>query len=323
MLRNILDTTPCEECVVFNHKEEIAHLIDYDIMRDYPHISFKIEDNMFDLVQDTVVVHGLGVPSNAVHINHPFYFLYHTMSYGLDSNCNIGEEDTMYCFLNNRVRPFRKLLWDRMSEDNMLNEYSAYSELGVDSPDMVMSRTEWIKQNHAISNFPPLFYHKVAADVFVETEVNRIRYTEKTWKPLFHGKICLGFGGKHFYRTLKSLGFKLHEDYIDYSFDEISDLNERFEAYYTQVKRLPEFNIDELVKRTAAEREENRKNCFRLILDAEVPDEQRYDGIPTAQDHEMFYSLCKTQAWEMTHLGKILSEEERINTREETWYGES
>ena len=43
MLRNRLEITPCEECVIFNHKEEIAHLIDYDIMRDYPHINFKIE----------------------------------------------------------------------------------------------------------------------------------------------------------------------------------------------------------------------------------------------------------------------------------------
>ena len=54
MLRNILDITPCEECIVFNHKEEIAHLIDYDIMRDYPDVSFRIEDNMFDSVQDSV-----------------------------------------------------------------------------------------------------------------------------------------------------------------------------------------------------------------------------------------------------------------------------
>ena len=65
MLRNRLEITPCEECVIFNHKEEIAHLIDYDIMRDYPHINFKIEDNMFDLVQDTVVVHGINVPSKS------------------------------------------------------------------------------------------------------------------------------------------------------------------------------------------------------------------------------------------------------------------
>ena len=137
---NILDITPCEECIVFNHKEEIAHLIDYDIMRDYPDVSFRIEDNMFDSVQDSVSVWSRNLPSNAVHINHPFYFLYHTMSLGLDHDCDRGTEIEMFCFVNNVARPFRKLLWDRLSEDNLLNDYCSFLSLGVYS-DLNLDRT--------------------------------------------------------------------------------------------------------------------------------------------------------------------------------------
>ena len=313
MLRHILEITPCDECVVYNLREEIAHLIDYDIVRDYPDVSFRIEDNMLDSVQDAVGVWSRNLPSNAVHINQPFYFLYPTMSLGLDHDCDRGTEKEMFCFVNNRVRPFRKLLWDRLSEDNLLNDYCSFLELGVYS-DQNLDRTGWIQHGHEVSNTPPDFYHRVAVDLFVETETDRIRYTEKTWKPLFHRKICFGFGGQHFYRRLKSFGFKLHEDYIDYSFDEISDPKERFDAYYTQVKQLTEFRIDDLLERTVWEREENRNNCFRLIMDADTP---------SAQEDQMYYNLCKTQAWEMMNLGKILSEEERIQTRDESWYGHS
>jgi len=69
-----------------------------------------------------------------------------------------------------------------------------------------------------------------------------------------------------------------------------------------------------LLECTVWEREENRNNCFRLIMDADTP---------SAQEDQMYYNLCKTQAWEMMNLGKILSEEERIQTRDESWYGHS
>ena len=84
----------------------------------------------------------------------------------------------------------------------------------------------------------------------------------KDMETIIPQKNLFGIWGQYFYRRPKSLGFKLHEDYIDYSFDEISDPNERFDAYYTQVKQLTEFRIDDLIERTVWEREENRNNCF-------------------------------------------------------------
>ena len=71
-----------EECVIYNLKEEIVWRINSDIFRQYPHIHFRIEDNMFrDL--------GHALPDNVVHFKHPFYFLYHTMTHGLEYDANV------------------------------------------------------------------------------------------------------------------------------------------------------------------------------------------------------------------------------------------
>jgi len=293
-----------EECVIYNLKEEIVWRINSDIFRQYPHIHFRIEDNMFrDL--------GHALPDNVVHFKHPFYFLYHTMTHGMEYDANIGIEDTSFCFLNNVPRPYRVKLWDKLTEEHLLNEYCSFLTRRVFT-DTECLRSEWFTKGHHISMNPPQFYDKVGADVFVETETDTLRYTEKTWKPLFHEKICLGFGGAGYYTELSGMGFELHKDFIDYSFDTIADSDERFEAYYEQVKRVISYPLGELLNATESQREHNRRNCLQILLEiATVPD------IPTVEP-EVFFNLCKTQAWEILNLGDTLTEKER----EEQWYSE-
>jgi hypothetical protein len=45
---------------------------------------------------------------------------------------------------------------------------------------------------------------------------------------------------------MKTLGFKLFESIIDYSFDEIDDDTERCKQYMQQVKNLTTYNLNEL-----------------------------------------------------------------------------
>ena len=124
-----------EECVIYNLKEEIVWRINSDIFRQYPHIHFRIEDNMFrDL--------GHALPDNVVHFKHPFYFLYHTMTHGAEYDANIGIEDTSFCFLNNVPRPYRVKLWDKLTEDNLLNEYCSFLTRRVFT-DTECLRSEW------------------------------------------------------------------------------------------------------------------------------------------------------------------------------------
>ena len=108
------------------------------------------------------------------------------------------------------------------------------------------------------------------------------------------------------------MGFELHKDFIDYSFDTIADSDERFEAYYEQVKRVISYPLGELLNATESQREHNRRNCLQILLEiATVP------NIPTVEP-EVFFNLCKTQAWEILNLGDTLTEKER----EEQWYSD-
>ena len=77
--------------------------------------------------------------------------------------------------------------------------------------------------------------------VFVETyctSLNKFSVaTEKTYKCIENKIPFLAFGPKNFYKDFKSRGFKLH-NYIDYSFDSISENDERFRAFLKEVSRL-------------------------------------------------------------------------------------
>lgn len=298
-LRQILDNHDgVEECVIFNLKEEIAWRIDFGVYTEYPHIRFRIEDNMFRDWDH--------LPDNVVHIKHPFYFLYRTMRRGIEYGTRHNEQ-TNFCFLNNLPRPYRNKLWDKLAEDNLINEYCSFLSRRVftKAEGEPIIANKWAVGAFGAESEPPKFYDKVAADVFVETETETLRYTEKTWKPLFHEKICLGFGGEGYYTHLKQLGFELHNDLIDYSFDTIADSDERFEMYYQQVKKVITYPLKELLNKTKKQREANRKNCMRLLLEvATIP------NLPLTEE-ETFFSLCKTESWEILNLGYIQRTKER------------
>ena len=90
-LEQILTHNNIEECVIYNLKEEIVWRINSDIFRQYPHIHFRIEDNMFrDL--------GHALPDNVVHFKHPFYFLYHTMTHGAGIRCQYRHRRYQFLF---------------------------------------------------------------------------------------------------------------------------------------------------------------------------------------------------------------------------------
>lgn len=296
-LRQILENHDgVEECVIYNLKEEIVWRIDSTVYTEYPHIRFRIEDNMFRDWNP--------LPSNVVHIKHPFYFLYRTMRCGIEYGTRHNEQ-TNFCFLNNLSRPYRNKLWDKLTEDNLINEFCSFlsRRVFIEAEGEPIIAKKWMVGAMNVESEPPKFYDKVAADVFVETETETLRYTEKTWKPLFHEKICLGFGGEGYYTHLKQLGFELHNDLIDYSFDTIADTDERFEMYYQQVKKVITYPLKELLNKTKKQREANRKNCMRLLLEAPIP------NLPN--ESEMYYDLCKTESWEILNLGYIQRTKER------------
>jgi hypothetical protein len=95
------------------------------------------------------------------------------------------------------------------------------------------------------------FYNKTFFSIYVETLTrgypNSYRsITEKTWDPLIKGHFILPFGYKGLIDHIRSYGFHL-PDWIDYSYDQIEDHEERFEKFLASAEKLMNYSTIELM----------------------------------------------------------------------------
>ena len=67
--------------------------------------------------------------------------------------------------------------------------------------------------------------------------------TEKTYDPLIKGHFILPFSNCGFVAYLKTLGFKF-PNFIDYSYDQVTDDNSRWQLYQQEVIRLLNLTLD-------------------------------------------------------------------------------
>lgn len=279
--------------VLQNHKETVWHKIDFDALeRKYPHVTWILEDSTY-------------IKQSENHHNLPFYFLHHTIWHGIriadgENITPLASDDRLFgprhfCFMNNVPREYRVRLWERLKSDGLLNEYCSFLRAEKNG------NFDWAKSGYVVSMRPPTFYDSVVADLFVETTPNGpLFFTEKTWKPLFYGKIPLGFGPQYYYKTLRDLGFHFPDILLDYTFDELENTEERFAGFYEQVKRFASLPLP--VKENITEH--NRRRCFELMMETNAPPD-----VPE--------SHLQKKAEEYLELGRILKEEER----ERYWYG--
>jgi hypothetical protein len=94
--------------------------------------------------------------------------------------------------------------------------------------------------------------------------------SEKTATPLILGKPFIVATQKNFHKYLKELGFQLYDEIFDYSFDTITDREERFEALLQNFIRLQKIPLGELSKLqvTIADKiEYNKRRAKEVIYD--------------------------------------------------------
>ena len=113
----------------------------------------------------------------------------------------------------------------------------------VDYPDLNLSQIQnlpYVKKPFV--GFSPVhhaYYQDTFLSIYVETvEIGKtVVVTEKTYCPLITGHFILPFSSQGLIRYLKSLGFAF-PDFIDYSYDCVSDSDQRFNTYCDEITRL-------------------------------------------------------------------------------------
>jgi hypothetical protein len=143
------------------------------------------------------------------------------------------------------------------------------------------------KNYETATNIPWYIYNQTDFSIVAETQYyphpNMI-ITEKTFKPILAKRLFVLFGPAGQLRVMKDQGFQTFDDIIDESYDDITDMDQRFALAFQQVLLLNQLDSAE-IKRQIAERCEHNRN---LLL------EQIQNQITTIQDTVAKY-LPQTQ----------------------------
>lgn len=111
---------------------------------------------------------------------------------------------------------------------------------------------------------PPNVMKKCLINVVSETSLDSRFWTEKTVWPIVYQMPFLIHGPAHINKRLRSYGFKLFDELIDYSFDNIVSPRERTVAIAKELKRLADLdlNYEEVYE---SQRPIAEHNLWRLI----------------------------------------------------------
>lgn len=147
------------------------------------------------------------------------------------------------------LSPSRRALTYRTKLSEFLKPYRPQGYVSaVHDEDLVLESedsgcTWWDMHDTCGGLWVPL-HRKYYADsyfsVYVESNYkfnDILHITEKTYEPLLRGHFILPFSSANFVESLREVGFKFPNE-IDYSYDSIDDVEERFQAMLLEFQRL-------------------------------------------------------------------------------------
>lgn len=202
--------------------------------------------------------------------------------------------------MNGLSHHFRKILVDNLAKYDLVtgNAISWHNIPPNSGPiyewqywcPLTMSLTESKNQKglyrhsrfHSFNQFSvPDEYYDSFLQIVPETTINVAFITEKTAMPLFYKKLFVAVASKHFHMGLVRLGFKLYDEIIDYSFDDVDNTELRINMILKEVKKLildkSKFsNIYEIIKpkleynQQLAIKLSNANSCPTLVMNSEV-----------------------------------------------------
>lgn len=118
----------------------------------------------------------------------------------------------------------------------------------------------------AYNPVPNKFYEDTYFSTYVEsncTQRDLIHLTEKTFEPLIKGHAVLPFTNPGAIKRLQDMGFKM-PTFINYSFDAVESVDDRFAQVQQEFLRLLEVDLDSAYKENQTVFEHNQ-NCINSI----------------------------------------------------------
>jgi hypothetical protein len=116
----------------------------------------------------------------------------------------------------------------------------------------------------------PAEYKQSFVQLVVESCDRHHMASEKTWMPILYKKPFITLAAPNYHRLLQAYGFKLYDEYFDYSFDSDPDINVRAEAVAQNIARMASYPLiaqQKIYKRLLSKIEFNYDLALSLAID--------------------------------------------------------
>jgi len=267
--QNIFMISTAEEDITPNEYDIIKSNKNFDIIEKNIHCvlgsteesvkKHKTEFRLYDILGDKTNFYGW--PTSMILFT---FLAYSGIENHILNKTHTANFTDLYINQTKRGRPHRIELLDKLYKNDLLR-------FGINTyvPPMSIYDIDYEWRNR-ITNIDDgqgeisIAYqnHTSLFEIITETFVDRIRYTEKTWKPILNKKPFLILGGVGINNKLKSFGFQLYDEIFDYEFDNYGHPSQRIDGIIENIQNLKNENYNETFKLV-----ENKVNYnFQILL---------------------------------------------------------
>jgi hypothetical protein len=214
-------------------------------------------------------VKELGINNITVEQWSTYYFKFSTEKLNLLKENKPSVFKYPFICLNNRGHEHRCRVIDYITKYNLLDKgiiswVDPLHEAGTfkyfDGNQILLNDD---MKNEQSSYIIPNEYYESLFDFVTESTSLAVIISEKTIKPLVFKKPFVIIGDKGINRYLESLGFKLYDEIIDYTFDDVDDLDTRAKLYVENMKKVSELtNLDDIYNQLLPKIEHNYNLCL-------------------------------------------------------------
>ena len=213
-----------------------------------------------------------------------------------------------YCRDITGSRQYRQEFLDLVSHNGLLDQCQTQSFDGVDHG----------AGSSAVYNSED--FNNTAISVVLETVFdNRIHLTEKILRPIACGHPFILAAGPGSLKLLKSYGFHTFAGYINESYDDIQDAQQRLAAIVSEMQRiasLPKKQFDSLIQILRSIADLNRQRFFSQEFHQQVVKELETNVAAAFSTHagELDFELWwRDRRWRKRQLGSILKHTKHLS----------
>lgn len=202
----------------------------------------------------------------------------HALNHDLDPYGINANPTKYFVSLNGRAHPHRQMFLDYMYREQLFESgyvsFYNFENRPFDSykfkwwsPESMKFDEEFTKPENGIADLlrPPQHFKNSVFSVICESATDVQFITEKTYVPIYHRRPFVIYGHPLANAYMKSLGFEIFDDIIDYSFDEIDDDEIRCDMFMQQIKKLTTYNIQYLRDAVQSKVHHNWLNMLSIV----------------------------------------------------------